>query len=501
MSRVQYVIGANTFRIIPTPLIAIQKTYTKSGDGNIIGKIYNITITGTLVAWMGSPKSDGSFHMAGGYPDDENIVANSRLSALQRKQEALRNLFSDEGHSLEIQALDATSPVKCYPRFIDINFTEGIWYDRCEYTITLEADRLFGAIEETANETFSEYISSADESWVFETDEASPEGLGKPRTYRLSHTVSATGKRYYEAPGSLEKESWEQAKDYVQSRLGFDAAIALSTGVNNLPSYYTGYNHIRSEDINKAGGSYSVTENWLIASGTVLEDFTVEKTTSLDNPYTRVSMQGTITGLEQRNASMGLTTSKYTNAQSYLTYIQSVALTRAQTYSGLTLNVLPLTEVYGYNDIGGSIAYTYEYDNRPTIITGARSVTVNVVDILAGQKYASIFVLGRTLGPVLQDLGTTDERKRSLTIEAVFSPTITSAQSQALSTLALLNSLSSIGNPLHNGAAAQTELEAIINASAPVAAGLGTTQFGGQPQENWEPLTRRFIYQKEWTYE
>lgn len=84
----------------------------------------------------------------------------------------------------------------------------------------------------------SQYLSDVTESWNIDTDERA-ENESLSRTYRLTHSVSATGKRHYNN-NILQAEAWQQARDWVQSKLGFDSSKALSSGVNNLPSYYSG---------------------------------------------------------------------------------------------------------------------------------------------------------------------------------------------------------------------------------------------------------------------
>ena len=246
MSRVVY----NEKRLIPAPLVSITKNYQKSGNGEIVGKVYNLTINGTIVAWMGSPMSDGSFWGSSGYPNDETIASENRLGAIQRKQEAIRHLFSNEGKSFEIQSSISNVPVKCNPRIVSIDFAQGIWHDRCEYTITLECDELYGG-DFSNEDIFLQYISDAQEQWTIDTNEDQAESLDISRTYALSHTISAQGKRFYNELGELTKEPWEHAKNFVLSKIGIDSSIITSSGINNLPSYYKGLNHVRNENIDK----------------------------------------------------------------------------------------------------------------------------------------------------------------------------------------------------------------------------------------------------------
>jgi hypothetical protein len=502
MSRVIY----NSQRLIPAPFVNIDKEYQKAGNGDIVGKLYRITVTGTLVAFKGSPNSDGEFHTAGGYPTDETVTPDSRLSSIQRKQEALRKLFSTEGYSFEIQADDASTPVKCNPRVVSISFPEGTWYDRCEYTIVLEADELYPDNDETTS-TFSYYISSAEESWSLETNESLSIGLDKPYSFVLTHSIAAVGKKFYNESGDLEKEAWEQAKTFVQAKLGIDTDRVESDGVLNLTSY-EGYNHVRNENTDKYGGRYSVVETWMLADDNALEDFSVSTETSIDKQETTVAIQGNITGLEVRDSDLGLTTSKYTNASDKYATVSSLAFSRAETYSGIDLNSAPISQTVGKNPIAGTINYTYQYDNRPTnMIANANYEVINISDNLQGDKHAAIFVLGRSAGPVLQNLGTTSALHRTLSIEIVVDAPGAGGDdvwSEAEVRNAFFNK-----NPRFDSDYA-SDISKVIAAANPSnqteVYGDGDPGGFGQvyedtPQESWEPKTGRYTYTTGWTFE
>ena len=143
-TRVMYGDGSIQKRLIPAPLININKTYQTNADGSIIGKTYTINVIGTIVAHMGSPLSDGSWWTLGGYPSDEDIAAESRLTAVMRKQQAIRELFQLQGGQFEVYGADGFSPLRFYPRVISIDFPEDIWYERSNYNITLQCEEIYG---------------------------------------------------------------------------------------------------------------------------------------------------------------------------------------------------------------------------------------------------------------------------------------------------------------------------------------------------------------------
>lgn len=482
----------NNKRLIPAPYVTINKTYTKSGNGDIIGKIYSITINGTVLAWMGSPKSDGSFYAEGGYPDDEAVVAKDRLGVLQRKQEALRDLFSTEGLELSIQTGGGAAPVRCNPRINNISFPGGDqiqWFNKFEYSIELEVDELYPEQEDD----FDQYISDASETWSIETNEQ-PESLAQPRTYRVTHDVSAVGKKFYDANGSQNAEAWQRARDFVLGRLGFDEQMALSSGVHNLPSYYNGWNHTRSSNPDIQNGSFSVSESWVLASGSAIEDWSIELTDELSSPYKSVSINGTVEGFEERDSNMGLVTTKWANAQSKFTYASGIAFTRAQNYTGIDLNIIPLSKTVGRNPLKGTIDYSFDYNNRPmNLIPEALTESISITDSVGGELFASVFVLGKSNGPVLQDLGTQPENIRSLDIELVLpAPEFSDRETSTIQDV-LINQKPT-NNPDYS-----TDIQNLIDAVDPSNNGFNTV-FQNQPQETWNFREGRFSYNIEWTY-
>lgn len=486
MSRCNY----NSKRLIPCPWVEFTKTYQTTEDGEKIGSIWNIAINGRTLAFMGSPNSSGTFWTIGGFPPDENISENARLEALFRKQEAIRDLFSDDGYSLEFQSENGSAPIKCNPRINEINFVRDIWWNYTEYNVNAEADVLYINGQPYGEDTFSGYIETASDSWQIETDDGQPESVTMPRTYRLTHTISAKGKRFFNDSASLDKPAWQQARAWVLPRLGFDTSFVDSSGVRDLPAYYGGYNHVRSENIDELGGNYSVTESWVLASGTALENFDVSVRTAATTGLTNVSIEGTITGLEFRNNNMVLLSSKYDNAATKYIYASGQALVRAQNYSNTTLNIVPLTTIVGKNPAQGTITYTYEYDDRPSnIIPTSKSEVISINDSLGTDVVAIIPILGRAKGPILQNIGTSKERRRTLDVEIVVPPPSFADVSAALTTLKPSN------NP-----ATSTEIQSIIDAADPINTG-ATKSFLDDNNERWEPKEGRFSLTKTWVYE
>lgn len=498
MSRVNY----DSKRLIPAPFVTFTKNYAKSSDGEIIGSSFSIQVKGTIVVHKGSPDSTGAFWTSGGYPADEVIADDECLATIIRKQEAIRDLFSVEGRSFEVQSADGSQPMKCNPRVISVEFAEGLWYNRCEYTIQLEADVVYINGTELGEDNLTQNLADASESWSLETNEDQAESVDFNRTYRLTHSINAVGKRFYDDAGTLQKPAWEWARDWVLPKLGFDSSIAMSSGVNNLPSYYGGYNHVRNEETDERGGRYSITETWILASGNVLEDFTIETSTNANDGLTSVSVQGTVTGLEIRNSQMQITSTKYGAAEAKFSIIGGgLALQRAQLYSGQTLNAVPANSTIGRNPIAGVISYNYQYDNRSSnIVTGTKSENITVSRSWDVDIVAAIPVLGRAAGPVLQPINTHQEATVGIDIQLVFGPEFAGTGTNPQTLLVTRNP--GLVDPQ------KTQIQNIVDAVKPANAGYlnnagvaASVQYVRNQSENWEPRTGRYALQIEWVYE
>jgi len=287
-------------KIIPASLINIGKQYIKNNDGTRIGTNYELTLTGTLLPFRGSPSGnytdiDDAFWTIGGYPPDQTIGNESdAFNSILRKQEALRNLFNEEGGSLEWQPSGGQPVVKCNPSVVSIDFQEDTWVDRCEYSIRLEAPWIFINGTSDLEDSFSQdLIKSSSESWSFEEIEGR-----NGKQFNVSHTINAEGLiGYSSANNKLEsKEAWEHARDYVNLRVSgsIDSSIMFAAlgATNKTQSQY-----VKSTNVDKTNGSYEITEKWLLSDETTYTEqrFNVEFDTDVGE-Y-NVTYEGTIIGL------------------------------------------------------------------------------------------------------------------------------------------------------------------------------------------------------------
>ena len=464
-------------KIIPAPLVSFNRDFNQLGNGQVIGQTYTVTVNGTMIPYMGSPTSSGTFHTIAGYPPNEIIFSADRLQACLNKQKALLQLFNASGMGKKFEILndDSATPVYFFPRNISVNIPEGQWHDDFQYTITMQVDNIYPS----PDGVITDNIESASESWSIEPQDQI-ERVGRPFTYRVTHNISAKGKPVFVS--GIVSEAWVEAKDWARARAGINY-LMIGSGINNV-SNMSGYNHTVSETIDVVDGGYTLGESWIFSSGNVLEDYNVNSIYSLDG-ITRVTVDGNIIGLELRDK-QNITTSRWNNCSGYYNSIQNDILNRAQTYAGVTLNPIALTQNIGRNIGQGTLSYNYEYDTRPTnFISGALSETVNVTYGLKSRKFATIPVIGRAAGPVLQGLGTSEAQTKSLSVEFVLGPRFSGFNDEAIR--------SSFRFPIEL-------ISGLVNALDPYSAG-AYSSFYDPPQETFDPFSGRGSYTINWTFE
>ena len=551
----------------PTPLVNIATQILKNGAGEAFGVTYSITLTGTLLADQGTPYAiehggitglrhastdKYAFHetapsaFTGPYgafdsvlshtglnrPPKQQIEPNLAATALITKQRALRALFAQDGQRVEITDFNYDNPaVICYPRLVDIQFSEGIWVDKCDFTISLEADTLLhgdkvdnegtfiipnsGETQENTTETVllgslsGAFINDYSEDWSIEVDESTGESPDLPFSYRITHSLNATGKTHY-TPGEERLVAWEQARRFVTDRLSDNVTEypnimgQIGSGTINLVDSFGGFSHVRNESIGQSAGTYAVTETWLLASGTAYENYSSSVSSDTSSAFVSVNVDGTIKGLSQISPSGHGSEDKpsaFDNAMSKYIAVSnsgqfgliSDIYKRANNLVAVELNSQPLSMSVGTNEYLGEITYSTQFDNRPTnIVSGVLAESISVNDTYPGDVFAVIPVLGRKTGPVLQYIGGRTEYRRDLSINLLMDYTKIPYGSGRNT---LLLKKPSVIEP------SATQIGNLIKELSPQGEPGIRKYFVSPPSESWEPKTGSYSFNLTWTYE
>jgi hypothetical protein len=388
------------------------------------------------------------------------------------------------------------------------------------------------------------FVEDFSETWSLEPEEGTgmttnpfvTPAINLIRGYRLTRNISATGRTIY-GPGNgtentIRYEAWQQAKEFIRTKilsdkdglpannslssydqypkLNFEGAFAKNF-INLSQLHFGGYNHARTENIDKTNGSYSLTDTWILSSGTAYENYTASLSTTNDNGIVSVSIDGTIRGLTSIPASgniyggslaqeyINTYNSPYDNA--ILKYRQvsnngqfgltSHIYKRASNLVGLFLNPVPFSVSLGANEFTGEINYNVSFDTRPlNFISGVLSESISIQDTYPGDVFATIPVIGRPTGPILQYLGTRTEYQRNVGIEVIVDTKYGGNSRQQL-----LLSKPSLNEPM------RTSLNNLISYLSPSREPNVRKYFLSPPTESWDPIQKRYSINLTWTYE
>ena len=257
----------------PVPLISDSKEslFTiKDGVETRLGTRHTLTFNGTLI-----PETPA---LSGVNPDA------SCLELLDRKSDQLCSALDEDLGNLLIVDASGYPVLSVYPRVQSIDFPESIMVQRRDYTIVFEYEDSF---EDDCK------IENYQENWDFQYQEDD--------TISATHNLSAVGISDRPAgTGAVENAKYfvlQRANALDRTKHGFLTApfVPAIIDIDNL----TEYNHVRTESIDEVGGSYGITESWILSSGSFKDDRTVETVSNLDefgDLIETVSVNGVVQG-------------------------------------------------------------------------------------------------------------------------------------------------------------------------------------------------------------
>lgn len=246
-----------------------------------------------------------------------------------------------------------------------------------------------------------------------------------------------------------------------------DTWIGMPTGINHIEDYSIeiGSDEKFVKTVRVQGtikGLEIVDQNRLNASSSLTptdaglidlnNSFTANKADVSNMAYSshnNLTDKTTMKGYKYQNALLawhsGIKPYLYTRASSALT--RSISTTRTFNIDGTTggegivdyynrdtpkgsteyaserlLNPIPWTMTEGHDHRKGIITYNYEYNNKFALLDGVLSENITVTNTGPADVVAEVFVLGRSLGPVLQFLGSKTLTTKDLSIEISVMP-------------------------------------------------------------------------------
>ncbi len=377
------------YEIRPAPQVSITKAPNVTGDGRRLSSTITARLTGTLV----TEKTGDTY---------APVSIEHKLAVLLEKQEEIRAAFNQNGLMFQVQGFDGTPPVQ-FPAIVDsIDFGEGGWTEKADYTITLHGPDFE---DEKADDDSD--CETASESWSFEEGELA-------RTWKATHTVSAKGKLVYDLVGSIPLLPWQIAKAFVTNKLGLDwntaaapdwsslSGSALAGGSAAIPKTVTQWNRTVNETVDESEGTYSVNETWILNDNPYVEDYTVSvRRVDEPNVTSQASISGSIRGL---SATFGDYEGRYAAALARWDTVKTLLVTRCQEAAASTLSTHPTAANVDHNRFEGSVSYSYEYNDRVIVNDTFETYTITKSTSLEEYK-TSVRIDGTITGQVYLDAG------------------------------------------------------------------------------------------------
>lgn len=570
--------------LVPAPLVDFNKTYLSSENGETLGSEYSITLAGTILPNKGNPIVDsGTFlssfsqdsWVSSKSPDDDpnhGVGLDDSLLSLMGKQEQIRKLFSN-GQSVDVEILDLNlsgggSGIKFVGRVDSINFpSEGRWVNPCPYTVNLSTSSFKESVgngeftDNHSEDEFQYFIRSASDSWSLSEDDAQLYDFSNTdktaKTFTVTHAVNVVGQSVYESTGVTSGvpnyvnslAPWQQASGYAYTQMDIgannvvsgiyfnasgtlvfgDSFLGNSAGLNN----YIVADRMLTEDIDVAGGSYSINETFRIfPSGSYNNGYPVIHTTEAsinraENGISSVSINGDIVGLNtyeiETSGAPGanrLVANNMKNARDYyVNYLNSDVTSGGTRIYHLArqmgeftwLHPEYLSKTEGINPKRGTINYSYSFNDRPPhIIPNSINEDINVSDVYPGQIISSVPVIGRNQ-PVIQFLNARTGYKRTLSLNVQMKPFVENwlADTGVIiaasgfwngATDTLINNWTSTNKPSVLSAAEFTKIFDAVNPANEVGV-VSNRVFYSAPNESWNPKTGSYTYSITWDYE
>lgn len=458
-----------------SPNTSVTKEFVRTEDGTVLGQKHTINVKGYILA-SGDPLSQGTDsrqnYLYGKIANFLNLGSTGTLNNIPINQAGKLEIqpVGEGGNTITYDNA----------QLINLNLPEtpedtaGIQYQ--EYAFTFESYQPL--YTSGSGDIYSAYrLKSVSENWELQKQQDQLSFVDNNFTlddslyaYTLSHTVSAVGLQNFDN-GAYKNSAWYEAYKYVNSRLvetpvssyiskdAYTSTLPASStfaidqwkgsGVasGNIiasPTGYLAYNKIRTSTVDVPGGSYSVTSTYLMSRSSGTFDINTQYSEDESGEVT-ITVEGTVTPLSSQDIN-SLVNDKYRIASGIYQQISdsgnwtkatALASGALSTYKGsgctgnLVIDRYPRAITVGRNKINGAISFNLTYKGISSgirslkdSISGAIAATVSVIDDNRSNSYnlgyktiAVIPILGRAGGPIIQDMGTTKERKRTIAFD------------------------------------------------------------------------------------
>lgn len=321
------------YQFDPTPLLSINRSYTRRGnEGKLFGEV-SIQADGVLL-----PSFGVNIPVPSGTDSDIAKVKVMQDQLIEALIVDRQNLFITDAFGFPI--------LNVFPKVESFNFEEGVWVNRCDYTIS------FSAQEEEQDE----FIASASESW--------DSTKNNDNTITVNHTINAQGIRG-DYPTKNTFDAFTNAKNFVIDRLNQNAALQQFF---IDASGYSAYNHTKQETKNLEDGTYSITETWILNNAEYIDNRTISTEYNVEpdgTEFITTNTTGTVLGLSAEDEPDSL--ERFLAASGAFETIIAGEIGFYNT-NGIT------TKSKVYNEFDGTVTYSLAQTTNPSGLLTNKSI-------------------------------------------------------------------------------------------------------------------------------
>lgn len=427
----------------PFPRYSISKEAVFK-DSLFIANKYNITITGTALI-----NTEASM-----------LVEGARQNKIHENIKEIVFAYNKIG-TLEIAPYGGGANILSFNDAILLNAEAAEQDDTSQgtqnqnYTFTFEAYRLAvggSNIDETIETKVDNVIydlADVSESWDYNLDEEYSQTSFQQdtetsvvyRNFTISHTISATGR--VKKTGAQVDSGYIQAKNYVEAWLTKIGNNPFATSIvdhsrgtakqvefENLDkTSLNAFNQVNQYTKDILEGTYSVTRTWKVSKEKAITTISFDLNQDPSAEFNTVSLSVNITGLEtiESDETVGKNTSnKYQNALAVYNVIYpglsslATAFHTARIAEG-TLRTTPSSLSSTHDQTSGIISISATFDDAivpENVLSMTVNITCNNEDGLS-KIVAILPVIAKSDGPIIQNMNTTKERTRSISMDWV----------------------------------------------------------------------------------
>ena len=330
-------------------------------------------------------------------PTESGIFPNMYL-----QRELLKRALTESGvQQWRITYEGNTVQSGIFPRVQDVNFEEGVWVDRINYTFSFVFDQALSG---------KTPVDSFNETWTFEEND-------DRRSVTVNHDLSAVG---VNTSASGISNALVNARIFVLARTGYSNVPAGHPAFVEGSGTLQAYEERRTESVDVQQGSFSVTESFTLSSGNFTHLQTGQLNTDAEG-ITTVSLDGAVRGLGRGDHA-------YTRALA--AWIDRIRGNLPGQASGVYNELGGIATLFTSNPeslsvtrnpFAGTIDYSISFTDDPTqdLPSGVQDFTITVQDDKPVRLFASFAIMERTLGNVVQDIATSTEGRITIAGSAI----------------------------------------------------------------------------------